>query len=387
LAKQTKSSELQEAFKQLAKDLTNNEEKIVQEINDVQGKTIDLEGYYQFNANLLEATMRPSSTFNQILAKINVMSSKKETVLDDLPKIDGYILKDRIGVGGMANIYSAFKVHDDGRKDQVAIKVVNPKLAVNAQIVKLFIKESEFCVGLSHPNLIETHELGRTTEDIPYMIMESIKGMTIKEVLRKKRKLSAHDSLYIISKVASALAYLHGQGIFHRDIKPSNIMIEHQSKRILLIDFGIASESIDALDHQVSKNKVLGTAVYMSPEQAADEHVTGKTDIYSLGICLFVLLTGRLPFISQNRLALQRMHISKPLPDLPGHLSFLNELLQEMCHKRPEERLDAIALLGKLHRVNKLKELDPNYKQEEKVVKKKKIGIFSKLKKAIKKYY
>jgi serine/threonine protein kinase len=386
LAKQTKSSELQEAFKQLAKDLTNNEEKIVQEINEAQGKTIDLEGYYQFNANLLEATMRPSSTFNQILEKINVMSSKEEIVLDDLPKIDGYILKDRIGVGGMANVYSAFKVHDDGRKDQVAIKVVHPKLAVNAQIVKLFIKEAEFCASLSHPNLIETYELGRTTEDVPYMTMELIKGVTMKEVLSKKRKLSAQDSLNIVSKVASALAFLHGQGIFHRDIKPSNIMIEHQSKRVLLIDFGIASKSIDTLDHQAS-NKVSGTVVYMSPERVRDEHVTGKTDVYSLGICLFVLLTGHPPFISQNHLALRRMHTSKPLPDLPKHLSFLNELLQEMCHKRPEKRLSAISLLGKLHRINKMKELDPDYKQEEDVVKKKKTGIFSKLKRVIKKYY
>jgi serine/threonine protein kinase len=389
LAKQTKSSELQEAFKQLAKDLTNNEEKIVQEINDVQGKTIDLEGYYHFNANLLEATMRPSSTFNQMLVKptdrdlINVTRSKKETVPDELPEIDGYILKNHIGVGGMANVYSAFKEHDDGRKDRVAIKVVHSKLAVNAQIVKLFIKEAEFCASLSHPNLIETYELGRTTENAPYMTMELIKGMTIKEILSKKRKLSAQDSLCIISKVALALAYLHGQGVYHRDIKPSNIMIEHRSKRILLIDFGIASESIDTLDHQAS-NKVSGTAVYMSPEQIIDEHVTGKTDIYSLGICLFVLLTGRPPFISQDLLSIRRMHISEPFPDLPEHLSFLNDLLQKMCHKRSEERLSAITLLEKLHRIKRMKELDPDYKEEEKVVKKKKMGIFSKLKSIIK---
>ncbi len=298
--------------------------------------------------------------------------------MEPLPKITNFTVRNLIGEGGMANIYSAY---NKVSKERVAIKVIHETLSTkNPKIIELFVKEAKFVFGLSHPNLIEAFELKKMDNGLPFMTMELIKGLTLKEILNNKKAILPKDALYIISKVASALAYLHGLGIYHRDIKPSNIMVERGTKRVLLTDFGIAKESIDTLDHR-SGNKVSGTALYMSPEQVMDDHVTGKTDIYSLGVCFYVLLMGYPPFVAKDKLKIRKMHVHTPFPHLPKEFAYLDEFLQTMCHKRPDKRYSAITLLEKLHQIKKATEeithLKKRAQQQKKMKSVKKKNIFS----------
>ncbi len=271
-------------------------------------------------------------------------------MIESLPKIKGYIVKNLIGEGGMANVYSAFRMPD---KTRVAIKIIHDRIyKKDPKAVDAFVREAKFAAGLDHPNLLKTYALGKMLDGKPYIAMEFIKGKTLKEVLAEKKSLSVKNTLHIVSKVASALAYLHGMNIYHRDLKPSNIMLEEKTKRILLTDFGIASQAVDILDYKASK-RVSGTILYMSPEQLRGDFLTGKTDMYSLGVCFYVLLVGIPPFISSDRKEIRKMHLTKPFPHLPGHLAFLDDILQKLCHKNAEQRYSAVDLLQALHRLKK----------------------------------
>ncbi|WP_163970709.1 Stk1 family PASTA domain-containing Ser/Thr kinase [Oceanobacillus halotolerans] len=229
--------------------------------------------------------------------------------------LDGHLLNERykirqtIGGGGMANVYLA---RDIILERDVAIKVLRIEYANDEEFIARFDREAQSATSLSHPNIVNIYDVGEE-DNILFMVMEYIDGMTLKEYIQQYGPLEVSEALDIMKQITSAIAHAHANDIVHRDIKPQNILIDSDGQ-VKVTDFGIAMAlSATAL---TQTNSVLGSVHYLSPEQARGGMATKKSDIYSLGIVLFELLTGRLPFSGESAVSIALKHLQDETPSV-----------------------------------------------------------------------
>src|SRR6476661_4854531 len=220
-----------------------------------------------------------------------------------------YSLQRELGRGGMGIVYLARDVQLDR---DVAIKVLPGHLARTADSRERFIREARTAARLSHPHIVPIHRVGEAGGFV-FFVMSYVEGETLGERLRTRGPMSAADASRVMREVAWALAYAHGRGIVHRDIKPDNILLEAGTGRALVTDFGIAHGGADPRP-VTDPGKIMGTAHFMSPEQAASEPVDGRSDIYSLGVVGYLAVSGRLPFDTPNLPALLVRQATEPAP-------------------------------------------------------------------------
>jgi len=246
--------------------------------------------------------------------------------------IPGYKVKKELGAGGMAKVYLAV----DTKLDRpVAVKVLSPAFAENSRITKRFIKEAKTAAQLQHSNIVSIFDVGKQGT-MNYFAMEYLQE-NLKDRIKQAGGIKPREALAIIRDVARALAYAHNKGFVHRDIKPDNIMFRKDGA-VVLVDFGI----VKAVNEKTKLTRTgisVGTPQYMSPEQIKARKVDGRSDIYSLGIVLFELLTGKLPYQADDLVRLALQHTGDPIPKLPEKLKDFQPLIEKMLAKNPHERV------------------------------------------------
>ena len=253
----------------------------------------------------------------------------------------GQIIKERyeitqlLGEGGMSFVYKAI---DKQLQRTVAIKTLKPVYVEQEKFVERFKREAQTAANLNHPNIVQIFDWG--IGDEPFFVMEYIEGSTLTSIISKKKTLSINDILFIGAQVSSGLQAAHSQGLVHRDIKPGNIMITPEGK-VKVTDFGIVSLQNEESD--ITKTgSILGTASYISPEQAQGKPVSKESDLYSLGTVLYELITGRPPFEGETPIATATKHIT----DKPEKLSSYRQnipkgvenAILKLLHKYPKDR-------------------------------------------------
>ena len=229
---------------------------------------------------------------------------------------DRYRLDEIIGRGGMAEVWRAWDIRL-GR--DVAVKRLRTDLATDPTFQARFQREAQSAAGLNHPNIVSVYDTGAqidpaTGVDIPYIVMELVQGTTLRDLLRDGRQMLPERALEFTGGVLDALAYAHRHGIVHRDIKPANVMLT-TTGRIKVMDFGIARAVSDTSSTMTQTAAVIGTAQYLSPEQARGETVDARSDIYSVGCLLYELLTSRPPFVGDSPVSVAYQHVrEQPVP-------------------------------------------------------------------------
>lgn len=252
-------------------------------------------------------------------------------------KIGGrYRVVHLIGGGGMAKVYRAV---DSLTNQTVAIKVLNEQFVADREFVQRFIHEAKACRRLSHSNVVNVFDAGREG-NLYYMIMEYVEGLTLKQLIRKKELLSSQEAVNITIQICKGLGHAHDKGIIHRDIKPHNILIARNG-RVKVADFGISRILKSA--HSITKTGiVMGSVHYFSPEQARGLELRFTSDVYSLGIVLYEMLTGNLPFDGNESIAIALKHIQEHVPDPrkinPGIPFRLWKIIHKSLHKEPHKR-------------------------------------------------
>ena len=262
-----------------------------------------------------------------------------------------YQILERIGKGAMATVYKAY---DPSIDRTLAIKFLHQDLCVEEEQRSRFLREAKAAGGLAHPNIVTIYDVGEI-EGRPYIAMELLDGMTLSEVINPSAGLAPREVAVIALQLAKALDYAHSKGIFHRDIKPSNIMRLKGGDTVKVTDFGIAH--VDGGDHQQTRvGTVLGTPHYMSPEQAMGEKVDGRSDLFSVGVVMYQLLTRQVPFEAASLVTLaykiakeEPTSIAKLRRDVP---SALRRIIERCLKKDPEKRFQSgqelAAALGKV---------------------------------------
>ncbi len=228
------------------------------------------------------------------------------------PMVGGrYRLAEVIGYGGMAEVYRGV---DERLGRTVAVKLLRASLASDTTFQARFRAEAQAAAGLNHPNVISVYDFGDgassagTIAGLPYIVMEFVEGRTLRDIVREDRRLLPERALEIVADILSALDYSHRMGIIHRDIKPANVMLT-PSGDVKVMDFGIARAVADTSSSMTQTAAVIGTAQYLSPEQARGQSVDARSDLYSTGCVLYELLTGRPPFTAESPVALALAHI------------------------------------------------------------------------------
>lgn len=242
-----------------------------------------------------------------------------------------YELIEKIGEGGMAIVYKA-KCRLLNR--YVAIKILRPEFTKDAQFVENFRRESQAAAGLSHPNIVSVYDVGQEG-NIHFIVMELVEGKTLSELIEEKGRLDYKEAISITRQVASALSLAHKNQIVHRDIKPHNILITNTGVA-KLADFGIA-KAVSASTIIGGNNKVMGSVHYFSPEQARGAYVDERSDIYSLGIVLYEMLTGKVPFDGDNPISIALMHINEPMPSVTDEVPGLPPQLEKIIMKATDK--------------------------------------------------
>lgn len=275
-----------------------------------------------------------------------------------------YELLERIGTGGMAVVYKA-RCHRLNRL--VAIKILKPDLAEDAEIRRRFRDESQAVAMLSHPNIMAVYDVSHS-DDLNYIVMELLDGITLKQYMQKKNEpLNWREALHFITQIMKALSHAHSRGIIHRDIKPQNIMVLRDGS-IRVTDFGIARLTSSA--QATLTQEALGSVHYISPEQARGSRIDNRADIYSAGVVLYEMTTGRLPFEGDTPVAVAIQHINSiPLPprdlnpDIPEALEAIN--LKAMAHDMEKRYVSAEAMLADLEEFRKNPDVNFDYARDE----------------------
>ncbi len=248
-----------------------------------------------------------------------------------------YSLQRELGRGGMGIVYLARDVQLDR---DVAIKVLPSHLAQSATSRERFLREARTAAGLSHPHIVPIHRVGEAGGFV-FFVMSFVEGETLGERLRTNGPLQAAEAARVLREVAWALAYAHGRGIVHRDVKPDNILLEAGTGRALVTDFGIASGG-DTPGPDTAPGKLMGTAHFMSPEQAAGETIDGRSDLYALGVVGYLTVSGRLPFDAPNLPALLVRQASEVAPGVgraaPGLPPALAAAIDRCLARDPRDR-------------------------------------------------
>ena len=253
--------------------------------------------------------------------------------------LGAYRVVERIGRGGMATVYRAYHA---GLDRYVAVKVLPDFFADDPAYRERFQQEARSIARLKHPNILEVFDFGYD-DGVAYLVMELVEGGTLAD--RIGRPMDLREVVRLLEQLAGALDHAHTNGVLHRDIKPSNILL-HGDGTPVLADFGLARMA-DSLRRLTSSGTVMGTPEYMSPEQAADEPIGPASDIYSLAIVAYEMLTGRVPFGAATPAAVLLSHVTKPMPatrELRGELSaHVEEVLRRALAKRPRDRFPTAA--------------------------------------------
>lgn len=252
--------------------------------------------------------------------------------------IPGFEIKREIGRGGMARVYLAVQ-RKFGRL--VALKVVAESFARDPEFKKQFIEESRINARLTHSNIVQVYDVG-STDQLLYLVMEYVGGGDLNA--RLDSGLRIEDLIKVVKEIGRALDYAHGRGFVHRDLKPENILFREDGTAVLS-DFGIASV-VDKAPSVSRAGTVMGTPQYMSPEQAAGRALDGRSDIYSLGVVFYRMLTGDVPFQADSAVSTGVKHLQEPIPRLPGYLSAFQDVLDRALAKRPEARFQTGAELA-----------------------------------------
>ena len=257
--------------------------------------------------------------------------------------IGRYRVIEQVGHGGMADVYKAYQPSLDRH---VAIKVIHPFLADDGDFLSRFEREAKAVATLRHPNIVQVYDFD-AEDGLYYMVMEFIDGSTLKTLLEtmpaRGALLGLDDAVRVILAVGSALKYAHSRHMVHRDVKPGNVMITGDG-HVILTDFGIAK--IISATKLTASGAMVGTPAYMSPEQGRGEPGDERSDIYALGVMLYQLLVGRLPYDADTPIALVLKHINDPLP-LPTALRpdlspELERVIDKALAKQPEDRYQTV---------------------------------------------
>ncbi len=255
-------------------------------------------------------------------------------------KIDGrYQIIRTIGEGGMANVYLAY---DTILEREVAVKVLRGDLANDEKFVKRFQREAKAASSLNHPNIVEMYDVGEDDGNY-FIVMEYVNGKTLKNLIKKRGALSLSETIDIMLQLTSGIACAHDSYIIHRDIKPQNVMILEDG-RVKITDFGIAV-ALNSTE-LTQTNSVMGSVHYLPPEQANGSGATVKSDIYSLGILMYELLTGKLPFKGDNAVEIAIKQMKDRLPSIiaqnPNVPQSVENVVLRACAKNPENRYESV---------------------------------------------
>lgn len=261
-------------------------------------------------------------------------------------------IKERIGRGNMAEVFLG--THATLNRD-VAVKILHSHLTEDDWLMSRFIAEAQAVAGLRHPHIVQVYDFDLVDER-PYIVMELLNGVSLKQFLQeyeqvKGRPLPPKVVAGVITAMASALTYAHSRGIVHRDVKPANVMLRQESEEIdldtvtmleldpILTDFGVAHMTDST--QKTASGAIIGTPSYMSPEQIQGVSVNSQSDIYSLGIMLFEMLTGHLPYENDpdaSMMSVMLKHVQEPIPPLPEDLAYLQPIINKSMAKKQEER-------------------------------------------------
>jgi serine/threonine protein kinase len=266
------------------------------------------------------------------------MEEKKE-----FPEIPGYKIEKKLGQGGMANVYMGVQ---EALDRIVAIKILNPEKMQNPQVLQRFLNEARTASRLAHPNIVTIHDVAQLRNTC-YIVMEYLQESLVDRIkFNPSRKLKPAEAFRILQQVTMALVYAHKEGFIHRDIKPDNILFRKDNTAVLA-DFGIA-RAADSDSNLTTDGMIIGTPHYMSPEQCRGEKINGQSDIYSLGVVLYEMLTGYIPYRSDSAAGILVKHIQEPVPQLPIELKKFQPLLDGMMAKDTSQRIQSGEELLKL---------------------------------------
>lgn len=261
---------------------------------------------------------------------------------------DRYRLIEQIGSGGMAVLYKAQDL-ELGRV--VAVKILRPSLVSDPEFLARFKREARSAANLSHPNIVTVHDVGQDGPNTHYIVMEYVPGQNLKQLIRAQGAFEMDSALAVIIEVCKGVGYAHRAGLVHCDIKPQNILITPDN-RIKVADFGIARAFSTTQPEEELEDVVWGSPHYFSPEQATGETPTPSSDVYSIGIVLYELMTGQLPFNGSDYQELALAHLKEPVPSirsvdaaLPPEL---DRIIQKVLSKEPSNRYRTADQLGRI---------------------------------------
>jgi tRNA A-37 threonylcarbamoyl transferase component Bud32 len=245
-----------------------------------------------------------------------------------------------LGKGGMGTVYRALQISVDR---EVAVKVVHPRLANDRQAAKRFLREARLASRLNQPNVVQVIDFGQTDDGVLYLVMELLRGRTLASELGGERRFSVRRAITIGLQLCDALEAAHAQGIVHRDLKPGNIVVLDDPPGrdlIKVLDFGLAKSLIADTSQVTNTDAILGTPLYMSPEQVQGKPSDQRGDLYSLGCILFELLSGAPPFVDESVNMILAKHLGEAPPPLPAHVpARLRALIDQLLAKDPETRV------------------------------------------------
>ncbi|MCM2533462.1 Stk1 family PASTA domain-containing Ser/Thr kinase [Neobacillus pocheonensis] len=250
-----------------------------------------------------------------------------------------YKILDMIGGGGMANVYLA---HDMILDRDVAVKMLRLDFANDDEFIRRFHREAQSATSLNHPNIVNIYDVGEENE-LYYIVMEYVDGQTLKQYIQQNSQLRVEEAIGIMRQLTSAISDAHQNHIIHRDIKPHNILVDHNGN-VKITDFGIAMALSATSITQT--NSVLGSVHYLSPEQARGGMANKKSDIYSLGIVMFELLTGRLPFSGESAVSIALKHLQSETPSVrrwnPNIPQSVENIVLKATAKDPFHRYNSV---------------------------------------------
>src|SRR4051794_7863116 len=259
---------------------------------------------------------------------------------------DRYELGEILGFGGMSEVHLA---RDQRLHRDVAVKVLRADLARDPSFYLRFRREAQNAAALNHPSIVAVYDTGEAetaTGPLPYIVMEYVDGVTLRDIVHTDGPMPPRRAIEIIADACQALNFSHQNGIIHRDVKPANIMISN-TNAVKVMDFGIARAIADSGNSVTQTAAVIGTAQYLSPEQARGEKVDSRSDVYSLGCVLYELLTGEPPFVGDSPVAVAYQHVREdPVPPSARHAGITPELdavVLKALAKNPENRYQSAA--------------------------------------------
>lgn len=261
-----------------------------------------------------------------------------------------YVLLEKLGAGGIGTVFKAKQTDFDRI---VALKIIHDHIALDQEYTERFIREAQSLSKLSHANIVGIYHLGQTDNGIPYLSMEYLEGQSVKKTLNSLERIPVKRALKIIRDAALALDFIHKQGIVHRDLKCENIMLVNQPEpdTVKLVDFGLVHLSSNKEQRLTQTGQLIGTAAYMSPEQAAGKAVDFRSDIYSLTVCLFEMITGHLPFSADSAVGIMYKHVNEPVPEIKAQTvlnlpSELNAIIARGMSKDPSARFASMSVFA-----------------------------------------